>query len=170
MPKDTCRKSMISQIHAEWCNLDLTNKVLLLIGLVLLVELILSIFLHAFDIDTTTDAFFRLSLSSVLGYFLGGINTGTNSTETTGKVETPIVTVGKTKEETEMEMETPAQNFQQATYIRTIFVAFVCLVCIATLAVTTFLNQTGYEEGLIQLRNIVSTTLGFLISKANRRS
>jgi hypothetical protein len=147
---------MFTKIRAEWCNLDITNKFLLLIGLVLLVELIVSIFLHATNIDSTTDAFFRLSLSSVLGYFLGGINTGSST------IELPIGGVEHKKEE--------IQNFQQTTYIRTIFVAGVCLICIATLVATTFIEAASYEAGLIQLRNIISTTLGFLISKANRRS
>ena len=160
--KNECRRSMRQKIYVEWCNLDITNKFLLLIGLILLVELIISIFLHATTIDTTTDAFFRLSLSSVLGYFLGGINTGSNATEQSD-VLTDSEPLVEPKEE-------GIKSFQQTTYIRTIFVAFVCLICIAALAAASFMDEANYEAGLIQLRNIISTTLGFLISKANRRA
>lgn len=155
MNNSECGRSLRSKIYAEWCNLDITNKVLLFIGVVLLLELIISIFLHAVNADTTTDSFFRLSLSSILGYFLGGMNTGPQSSSVA---------------DANTESNSPAQNFQNTTYIRTFFVAFVCLACIITLSVTTFLNQTGYEEGLIQLRNTISTTLGFLLSKAHRRN
>jgi len=164
MQRNKCG-SLWHKIYAEWCNLDITNKFLLLIGLVLLAELVVSVFLHVVNGDTTTDAFFRMTLSSVLGYFLGGINTGSSTTE---QSEVPIIPSRTV--ETKKDLELPEQNFQNTTYIRTIFVAFVCLVCIATLAVTTFMNFTNYEAGLIQLRNIISTTLGFLISKANQKS
>ena len=165
MQRNECGRPLWRKIYVEWCNLDITNKSLLLIGLVLLIELIASVFLHVVNGDTTTDAFFRMALSSVLGYFLGGINTGSSTTE---QSEVPIILSQVV--ETKKGLELPEQNFQNTTYIRTIFVAFVCLMCIATLAATTFMNVTNYEAGLIQLRNTISTTLGFLISKANRKS
>ena len=163
MAKKQCQQPVFDLIYAEWCNLDITNKFLLLIGLVLLMELILSIFLHATNLDTVTDTFFRLSLSSVLGYFLGGINTGSNSSEA-------ITETAPDNQTLDSPVDTEHQSFQETAYIRTIFIALVCLVCIVTLAIVTFSTHSGYEEGLIQLRNIISTTLGFLISKANRRS
>ena len=157
-----CRSNVIKKLRYEWCELDLTNKILIIIGIVLLIELIFSIFIHSIDADATTDAFFRLALSSVLGYFLG-INTATPKLD--------ISTDNETEEEKTIDVTSDTEKyFELTTNVRTLFISFVCLACIITLAITTFYNQTQYEEGLIQLRNIISTTIGFLISKANRRT
>ena len=144
---------VLKKIRLEWQSLDFTNKVLLMIGFVLLLELIFSIFLHTLGADTSTDTFFRISFSSVMGYFLGGMNT-------TSKEEA--------HDATEIECS-PETRFQHVNHIRTLFITIVCLACIITLSIATFTNRTDYSEGLIQLRNIISTTIGFLISKATYR-
>ena len=154
--------SLLKKIRAEWRDLDLTNKVLLLVGMVLLFELIFSIFLHTLSTDATTDAFFRISFSSVMGYFLGGMNT--NNVVTKETVSTESTDTGEETKNTSLD-----QNFQNVANIRTLFITVVCLTCIITLSVATFSNQVEYAEGLIQLRNIISTTIGFLISKAKYR-
>lgn len=165
MPKKNApyRKSVIEKLRLEWYEMDLTNKILLLLGIVLLFELIFSIFMRSVNTDLTTDTFFRITFSSVMGYFLGGMNTTTPPLE---KENTPTVSPLDNSLEPLLPEE---QDFEHLTSIRTLFVAFVCLACIITLSVTTFSSQTDYAEGLIQLRNIISTTIGFLISKANRR-
>jgi len=151
--------NLLKKIRLEWRDLDLTNKVLLLVGMVLLFELIFSIFLHTLSTDASTDAFFRISFSSVMGYFLGGMNTN----------HTPRKEIASTDSKEQIEDISFDQNFQNVTNIRTLFITIVCLACIITLSVATFSNQTEYAEGLIQLRNIISTTIGFLISKAKYR-
>jgi len=166
--KSPCRDSLFKKIRLEWYDLDLTNKVLLLIGIVLLFELIFSIFIRSVDSDASTDAFFRLTLSSVLGYFLG-VNTNIP------KLEQPTPSI-RISPEAQIERQTLDLNanveksFEHTSNVRTLFISFVCLACIITLSITTFYNGIQYEAGLIQLRNIISTTIGFLISKANRRS
>jgi len=175
MPKEKSpyRNSLFKSLQSEWYDLDLTNKVLLLIGLVLLFELIFSIFIRSVDTDATTDAFFRLALSSVLGYFLGintgnqNINTNAPKLESTTTLSKPIF---RQTENEPLELTADTEECIEPTNIRTLFISFVCLACIITLSFTTFYNQSQYEEGLIQLRNIISTTIGFLISKANRRN
>ena len=165
--KSPCRNKLSTKIRLEWCELDLTNKILLFIGIVLLFELIFSIFIRSVDTDATTDAFFRLALSSVLGYFLG-INIGNPHLEQS-TTSTTIST--KQMENNSLDSNTNIEeHFEHSCNIRTLFISFVCLACIITLSITTFYNQNQYEEGLIQLRNIISTTIGFLISKANRKS
>jgi len=170
MSKETppYRNNLISKIRSEWRDLDLTNKVLLLIGLVLLFELILSIFIRTVYSDASTDAFFRLALSSVLGYFLG-INTSIPKVDQSINSPPPISTEVQINKPPDLSADTD-KYFEPTTNVRTLFISFVCLACIITLSITTFYNQAQYEEGLIQLRNIISTTIGFLISKANRRS
>ena len=163
-----CRNNLTRKIRYEWCELDLTNKILILIGTVLLIELIFSIFIRSVDADATTDAFFRLALSSVLGYFLG-INTATPKLEQSPVANPPITTDNIDEIPPEATNDTE-KYFELTTNVRTLFISFVCLACIIALSITTFFNQTEYEEGLIQLRNIISTTIGFLISKANRRT
>ena len=160
--------NLISKIRSEWCDLDLTNKVLLLIGIVLLFELILSIFIRTVYSGASTDAFFRLALSSVLGYFLG-INTGVPKFDQSTIAPTSISIERQINKPPDVSTDTN-EYFEPTTNVRTLFISFVCLACIITLSITTFYNQAQYEEGLIQLRNIISTTIGFLISKANRGS
>ena len=166
--KAPCHNKLRPKLRSEWCELDLSNKILLLIGIVLLFELIFSIFLKSFNGDATTDAFFRLALSSVLGYFLG-INVGNGSPQLAQPKITPkpISTVEQT-ESKPLDSNTNAEYTDRTANIRTLFISFVCLACIITLSITTFYSEIHYEEGLIQLRNIISTTVGFLISKANR--
>ena len=167
--KPSYRKKTIEKIRLEWYDLDLTNKILLFIGLILLFELIFSIFIRTINMDASTDAFFRISFSSVMGYFLGCTSSAPPSSST-------ILNEQKANEQTELRtlnLSTDAEKrFENMAHIRTLFIAFVCFVCIITLTITTFSNQTEYEyiEGLIQLRNIISTTIGFFISKANSRS
>jgi len=151
--------NLFKKIRFEWRRLDLTNKVLLLVGIVLLFELIFSIFLHTFSADASTDAFFRITFASVMGYFLGGMNLNSNKTtlpEDEHAVENNVT-------------DSNDENFQNVPHIRTLFITLVCLACIITLSIATFTNQTSYSEGLIQLRNIISTSIGFLISKATYR-
>jgi len=167
--KSPYQYSFIKKLRLEWYYLDLTNKILLLIGLVLLSELIISIFIRSVYSDASTDAFFRLALSSVLGYFLG-INNGIPKSEQPIIAPTPISTVGQTESTPPDLNEDAEEYFESTNNIRTLFISFVCLACIITLSITTFYNDGQYEEGLIQLRNIISTTIGFLISKANRRN
>lgn len=162
---------IIEKICSEWYEMDLTNKILLFLGTVLLFELIFSIFMRSVDTDVTTDAFFRITFSSVLGYFLGCMNTNSAHLEKE-KISNPAPPVVPIEQVASKPPDSPLpveQDFEHLTSIRTLFVAFVCFACIITLSVTTFINQTEYAEGLIQLRNIISTTIGFLISKANRR-
>jgi len=171
----SCRNSLTNKIRSEWCDLDLTTKILLLIGLVLLLELIFSIFIRTVNTDATTDAFFRISLSSVLGYFLGGMDKNKPDAEE-ATVPSSLIASGEQTEKKPLDLHTLnlktdiEGEFENTTHIRTLFIAFVCIACIITLSITTFYNQTEYTEGLIQLRNIISTTIGFLISKANRRN
>jgi len=159
MSKKNSSNNILKKIRLEWRDLDLTNKVLLLVGMVLLFELIFSIFLHSLGTDASTDAFFRISFSSVMGYFLGGMNMNHTAAKETAM----------TNLEEQTENPSVNQNFQNVTHIRTLFITIVCLACIITLSIATFSNRTDYAEGLIQLRNIISTTIGFLISKAKYR-
>jgi len=150
---------LLKKIRLEWRCLDLTNKVLFLIGFVLLFELIFSIFLHTFSTDASTDAFFRITFASVMGYFLGGINIDTT--------ELALPEENQTAEKSSTDIMD--QNFRNVSHIRTLFITLVCLTCIIALSMATFTNQTDYSDGLIQLRNIISTSIGFLISKATYR-
>jgi len=157
MPNNLPPKNhLLKKIRLEWRYLDLTNKVLLLVGVVLLFELIFSIFLHALSTDASTDTFFRITFSSVMGYFLGGMNITRKEKSSLDEESSGETTSTNTNE----------PNFQNVTYIRTLFITIVCLACIITLSIATFTSQTTYSDGLIQLRNIISTSIGFLISKA----
>ena len=173
--KPSYRKRSMEKVRLEWYDLDLTNKVLLFIGLILLFELIFSIFIRTVNVDATTDAFFRISLSSVMGYFLGCTNTNHANTKKGTNCSLSVISEEQI-EQMPIDLQTLNPNaekekdFEHMPHIRTLFIAFVCLACIITLSVTTFANRIDYVEGLIQLRNIISTTLGFLISKANRRN
>jgi len=149
---------ILKKIRLEWRRLDLTNKVLLLVGVVLLFELIFSIFLHALSTDASTDTFFRITFSSVMGYFLGGMN---GNTKEPSPEEEQLIE--------DLYVDANDESFRNITHIRTLFITMVCLACIFTLSIATFTNQTDYSDGLIQLRNIISTSIGFLISKATYR-
>jgi len=154
------------KIHEEWCNLDLTVKILMLIGIILFLEQIISLFFYEIGYDTETDDFFRLVLGNVLGYFLGGINTNGNKIPFVNKVKTETISENKVNNP-----ENPIiAPVEQSTHIRTFFVSSMCILSIIALTIVSFMGINVCASASTNLRTIISTTLGFLISKANRKA
>lgn len=165
---DSCNKPF-QKIRSEWCELDFASKVVLLIGLVLLSELIFTIFFYPNQMEASTDVVFRTALSSVIGYVLGGMNQH-SADEARNDQQAAFIS----REKDSPSHLSPARSkriphlqLQNARNIRVLFIAVICLACIITLATATIFNQLEYTDGLIQVRNLISTTIGFLISKAN---
>ena len=165
------------RLKLEWIELDFTSKMVLLIGFVLFVELISAIFFYSSpDNDALAiNIAFRTGLSSVLGYLLGGMNAPVPKDINTAK---PLPPTGEKDSISAQTLATPEStdyepdiNFiQHATTLRTLLAAIVCLVCILTLVAASSLNRLEYTEGIIQLRTLISTTIGFLISKSAHKS
>jgi len=156
-------RNSFMKVFLEWRCLDFTNKVLVFVGLFLLFELIFTIIRYGSETDVTTDAFFRLTLSSVIGYFLGS-SSGTNIAPTdSGPVYAP-----RDDDDAAIYSNDSEFNLDHTSHLRTFFVAVICVVSLVTLFLTNFYLENTYEEGMTQLRNIISLTIGFLISKGSR--
>ena len=61
----------MNQLKHEWCELDLFSKSGLIISVLLLVELIFTIFFEPMTHRASITATFSTSLSSILGYIIG---------------------------------------------------------------------------------------------------
>ena len=166
------------RLKLEWQELDFTSKMVLLIGFVLFMELISSVFFYSNpgNDELSIHIAFRTGLSSVVGYLLGGmnapmpkdINTATQKTISSSEKDTISTQISAPNDFEDYE---PDINFiQHASTLRTLLAAVVCLICILTLVAASSFGRLEYKEGLIQLRNLISTTIGFLISKSTHKT
>jgi|GEM_PF-1691782 len=176
--KIRCNKTVKFLIY-EWCQLDLTSQLVLFIGAILLAELILSIFFYPGRDDLSINIVFRTGLASVMGYILGGMsNTNTTTTKTThveGQPVAPSVSYSSEKDSTvklreSTDIEETTISLQNAPNIRALIATLVCIVCIVCLFLASTFNQLEYREGLIQMRDLISTTIGFLISTSRQKT
>ena len=174
--KVRCNKT-VKHILYEWCELDLTSQLILFIGAILLAELILSIFFYPGRDDLSINIVFRTGLSSVMGYILGGMNSTSTPLKT---VKPPVDSTLKPSVTYSTEKDSPltlkeresiadrALSLQNAPSLRALIATLVCLVCIVCLFLASTFNQLEYPEGLIQMRDLISTTIGFLISNSRQ--
>ncbi len=141
-------------MQREWHKLDLACKSVLLIGILLLIQLICAVFIPVLSSQPTINATFQTSLSSIFGYILGmNIPTRTKS---------PSDPPSSSKE-----TENPPHLFKRTT-IHILFTAAVCLICLMTLIIYTIVGTYIYKDGIFQISNLVSTTIGFLISSSTK--
>jgi len=168
------RNKTLIQLKLEWIELDLTTKLVLIIGVVLLLELILAVFLYPAKDDAINDLsiniVFRTALSSVIGYIIGGMNhadkdqlPSISQMPTISKEKDSNSTVTP-KEPLDLEFEVDKESLKSAANIRAFSATVICLVSIVTLFTASYFSQLEYREGLIQLRDLISTTIGFLIA------
>ena len=158
----------------EWCELDFTSKIVLLIGLTLFIELLVAIFIGGRH--DWANMSFRTSLSAILGYLLGGMGKGNNQ-KTEDK--NPSVTGPVVKAEVKAEIGSDEiitakcihnhRLISEANHIRTLIAGMVCLIGILTLFTSTVFDLPVYDEGVLQLRDMISTTLGFLVSTSIKK-
>ena len=170
--KIRCNKTVKHLVY-EWCDLDLTSQLILIIGSILLIELILSIFFYPGRDDLSINIVFRTGLSSVMGYILGGMNNTTKTTPPVDSMPKPSITYSSEKDSTSTLKEKEALTettltLQNAPSLRALIATLVCLICIICLFLASTFNYLEYPEGLIQMRDLISTTIGFLISNSRQ--
>ena len=160
------KKKSISlhKLKHEWYELGLSFQFAIIIGILLLTELIFSIFYEPMSHSPSIDVISRTSFSSILGYLLG-MNSITPSKKDTD--ETPHL-------QTQIEQHSPPIKnkdfYLKGTRVRIIFAGFICITCIITLFFANLTNHLTYTEGITQIGHLISTTIGFLISGINQRS
>ncbi|HAX74081.1 MAG TPA: hypothetical protein DCY20_11200 [Firmicutes bacterium] len=153
---------LMKKISTEWNKLDLPTRSLFLIGLLLLVELVYSILINNTATEQNYDAVFRTSLSSIFGYIFG-MNT-----------EVKLFSESKDSANQKRSNKTDEEKLihkyvatQKAIVLRVTYATVVCVICILTLMIAQHLHTYSYVEGLLQVRNLISLTIGFLLSQAN---
>ena len=152
-------------LKLEWCELDFTSKIVLFIGLTLFIELLIAIFIGGRH--DWANMSFRTSLSAILGYLLGGMGKGHNNT---GKKEIPIIEQEIEPEEIPLKCIHNHRLISEANHVRTLIAGMICLIGIMTLFTSTVFDFQVYDEGVLQLRDMISTTLGFLVSTSIKKS
>jgi len=178
-PKTSCqypepgfKRPILRSLSREWCELEFSNKIVLLIGFVLFLELLFAVFWGG-EYNWKTISF-RTSLGAIMGYVIGGM--GSASVE---KPEQPVATPTAVQSETPVS-PVPAdaggdclpdsRSIQSMVHLRNAVAGFVCLTSVVVLFL---INITGSEntfaEGVLQIRDMMSTTLGFLISASGRK-
>lgn len=173
---NNCRRRVnqnpaLRRIKMEWCELDFTNKMILIIGSFLLFELLTSIFWWSGEDTLSIHAIFRSSLAAVLGFVCGGMTNNGAKPEPA----LPIIDdAGKDLPEGACAPDTI--TIYGTRYLRTAIAGFVCLSCILILTIALIIHSIEgipwvltYKDGLIQIRSILSTTLGFLVSNSNNK-
>lgn len=162
MNKKSSIYKLYKKIKFEWGILDFSTKCILFIGILLLLQLIYAVFVPSDVLDSATQIVFRTSTSSIFGFILGMAHSYSSV-----KSEQPP----EDTENKEMEKFTFNDdiNLNRAMHIRILFSTVVCIICIIALVIANRTNNLSYQEGIIQLRDLISTTIGFLISKASHQ-
>lgn len=162
-------------IKLEWCELDFTSKIVLFIGLTLFVELLIAIFIGGRH--DWANMSFRTSLSAILGYLLGGMGKGQKSTRSQEEslAEPPLIETSqplpgpKTADVVPGKCQHNHRFISEANHVRTLIAGMVCVAGIMTLFFSTVFDLPVYGEGVLQLRDMISTTLGFLVSTSIKK-
>lgn len=160
------KPTLMNQLKHEWCELDLFSKSGLIISVLLLVELIFTIFFEPMTHRASITATFSTSLSSILGYIIGMNIPPPTKDQTNSQIDKSMETEENEtlpipKTEFLLQKEPP---YLRGAYIRIVFATFVCITCLITLFVANLTNHVTNNDGITQLGHLVSTTIGFLIS------
>ena len=138
----------------EWHKLDLACKSVILIGIFLLTQLICAVFIPVLSSQPTINAIFQTSLSSIFGYILG--------------MNIPNASKSSAEKICPCEEKDSPHHLLKGTNIHIFFTAGVCLVCLITLTIYTVIGEEVYNDGIVQIGHLVSTTIGFLISSSSK--
>ena len=160
MNKNSSIYKLYKKLKYEWGHLDFATKCIFFIGILLLFQLIYAIFVPANALDSTTQIVFRTSTSSIFGFILGMAHSYST------KKASPPSEESEDHEKQEFVFNKDI-NLNKATHVRILFSTTVCIMCIIVLMIANRTNNLSYQEGIIQLRDLISTTIGFLISKAS---
>lgn len=162
MNKNSSIYKLYRKLKCEWGHLDFATKCIFFIGILLLFQLIYAVFVPADALDSSTQIVFRTSTSSIFGFILGMAHSYSS------KKLSPPTEESEDREKEEFTF-TEDINLNKATHVRILFSTTVCMICIVALIIANRTNNLTYQEGIIQLRDLISTTIGFLISKASHR-
>ncbi|MCL1950309.1 MAG: hypothetical protein FWF59_11315 [Turicibacter sp.] len=158
------------RLKTEWCELDYTNKLIIIIGGLVLFELILTVFFYPWLSNEEVKNFgfsaaFQSILGSITGYIIGGMNrSGVNKPKNLPQPKVEDLPLVPGSHDTEEDCLLDARTIHEARYIQSSIIAGMCISCILILFVATALKCTYYVEGMIQLRDLISTSIGFLIT------
>lgn len=153
---------LFQQIKNEWNHLGLACKCIFIIGIVLLIQLIYTVLIPTTVIDSSTQIVFRTSTSSIFGFILG--MTHPQQANIIPEKSSPQLTK-KLQDELNKESEL---DIYKANNLRILFSASICIICIIVLVIADGINPIDSQEGVIEMRDLLSTTIGFLISRASR--
>ena len=165
-PKKNRKWRATRRLFFEWCELEFTNKVILIIGIILFFELISSVFLaHTLHKNCTEilpyNSVFRASLSAIIGYIMGGM--------TKGDERSPELEKGPNLEivpdtDSHEECIQDSHSISSSKYLRSFIMGTACVLCILTLFFAQSIHFLEYTEGLVQIRDLVATIIGFMVT------
>lgn len=162
MAKKQQKNKLLEQLKKEWNYLELACKCIFIIGIVLLIQLIYAIFIAPDILDPSNQIVLRTSTASIFGFILGMGHSQSTQKESETKKE-----ISNPPPSEDFLTETDI-HLCKANTVRIIFSFSICLICIITLVIGNRINHLHYQEGITQIHDLISTTIGFLISKASK--
>jgi len=159
-------------LDKEWCELEFSNKLVVIICFVLFLELLMAVFWYPQGDWSVVSSTFRSVFGGIMGYIIGGMGAAEDTSKVVDALDTSLKEKSLQAKSCDLdsdECEVESLTLPGTTFIRTAIAGFICLTCIVALFVAIILDSGVYQEGLVRVMDLISTTIGFLISNASRK-
>lgn len=159
-------------IEKEWCELEFSNKMIVIIYSVLFLMLVLAVFWYPEGHWGTVSSTFRSVFGGITGYIIGGMGSSEDASKTLVTPDKEDIFKASPSAKCELspeDCEPESLILPGTTYIRTAIAGIFCVTSILAVFFAILFGTEMYQEGLIRIMDLVSTTIGFLISNASRK-
>ena len=159
------RKALKEEISNDWNKLNLAAQILVLVGGFIFIATVFLAFYKISDDSLYKDieAVFRSCLASIFGFILSS-----NIKNTDIKSENKIVY--DKNEETLITQEDEEciekVNYQEGNSIQLIVALIICIVCSVSILAIYFLNLNQDIPSITEFRDLMCTSIGFLLGES----
>jgi hypothetical protein len=154
------RKALKEELVDDWDKMNIATKALVYVGMILFIT---SIFITIYSLGNvgmlkSIEVIFRSSLASVFGFIL-------SSNMKTSKIEKSSIQNNIMRNECEEEII--EHNYKEGNIIQIFIALTICIVSIITILIIYALNITHNIAAISQLRDLMCSSIGFLLGESS---
>lgn len=171
-----CRiQALIEELLMDWDKLNLAAKLLVYIGFFLVFSIIFMAIYKSKDTDlyARIEVIFRTSLASVFGFILSSNTKTKEDRNKASYMETMTISLDKEKaitEECKIKKETLKYYYGEGNTVQILVALLITLISALVILCAYTFSFTGNLEIIGQFRDLMCTSIGFLLGEAKIKS
>lgn len=159
------RKALLQELSNDWFNLNLAARALITIGIIVfLASLFVAFYNHTSEaIYKSIEVVFRSSVASIFGFILSSnIKSNTKNSENRAKSteEDMLITLEECDEYIE------EHNYEEGNSVQLLLASLVCIISTFSILTIYVLNLGENIAAISQLRDLMCTSIGFLLGES----